>query len=190
MTRLLICSDNFPGYRYDETAHQCMRDVLIIKKKGGIGLIWVKVRSRPDTKGHYGPYKICAQFSQSRPCKVGEEKCTFPHHQAELNLWTLDREGSFSVENFVTQCRTFKMCKYPWFLTFFYTFIECHPSYGNEVTSQFIDQSISLNAIFDLILHETLSSAGHSLAYQITFYLTLALSAHLSYDCLMSVIVF
>jgi hypothetical protein len=100
------------GYRYVNAAHQCLRDVLILKKKNIPGLSWLKVRPRPETKGHYGIYKICTQFSQNKPCKVAEDKCTFPHHQAEASMWTIDRDGNFSIENFILQCRTYKICKY------------------------------------------------------------------------------
>lgn len=100
------------GYRYVNAAHQCLRDVLIVKKKTAPSLSWLKIRYRPETKGQFGGYKLCQQFTQNKPCKVGEEKCTFAHHQAEINLWSMDRDGSFNVENFVTLCRTYKICKF------------------------------------------------------------------------------
>lgn len=113
------------GYRYVSGAHDCLRDVLILKKNVP-GMNWVKVRVRPETKCHYGAFKICTQFGQNKPCKVGEEKCTFPHHQAESILWAKDKDRTFLIENFITQCRTYKICKYILFLNSFLCWQYCN----------------------------------------------------------------
>ena len=100
------------GYRYVDTRHNCTKNVLIINKKVPQGVNWIKIRLRPPSKAnHYGAYKICAQFSQDQPCKVGEEKCTFAHNQAEAKLWSLDREGQFNIEDFINKCRMSKIGK-------------------------------------------------------------------------------
>ena len=71
-----------------------------------VGINWIKVRPRPETKGHqFGGYKLCAHFTQAHPCKVGEERCTFPHNKAELDLWTMDKEGAFSVRDFIQKLK-------------------------------------------------------------------------------------
>ena len=91
----------------------CLKDVLIVRKRAVPGMNWVKIRKRPELKSaQHGSYKICTQFSQGKPCKVGEEKCTFPHHQPELRLWTMDKEGHFSIEDFVKKCFMYKIGKY------------------------------------------------------------------------------
>ena len=99
------------GYKYDSTPHQCARDALIVKKRGVPGVNWIKIRPRPDVKGHFGGYKLCTQFTQSKPCKVSEEKCTFPHTQAELMTWSRDREAAFSISNFIALCKEHGICK-------------------------------------------------------------------------------
>lgn len=99
------------GYKYDSTAHQCMRDVLILKKQNTHGISWIKIRPRPDTKGHFGGYKVCTQFKSGKACKVSEEKCTFPHTEAEQALWSEDRAGTFSINNFISVCKQYKICK-------------------------------------------------------------------------------
>ncbi|KAL3877847.1 hypothetical protein ACJMK2_035491 [Sinanodonta woodiana] len=94
------------GYRYVLASHTCLRDVLIIKNRSKAGINWVKIRPRVEARNSFGgPYKICQQFSQGFPCKVGEEKCTFPHHQPELKLWTMDRMGEFNINRFIKICK-------------------------------------------------------------------------------------
>ena len=109
----IACSLCFPkigegrkGYRYVGTSHSCIKNVLIVNKKTPPGLNWIKVRPRPPSKAnHYGAYKMCQQFSQDQPCKVGEPNCTFAHNAAETKLWMMDREGKFNIEDFVKKCR-------------------------------------------------------------------------------------
>ncbi|KAK3594867.1 hypothetical protein CHS0354_005940 [Potamilus streckersoni] len=94
------------GYRYVQASHTCLRDVLIVKNRNKAGINWVKIRPRVEARNSFGgPYKICQQFSQGFPCKVGEEKCTFPHHQPELKLWTMDRNGEFNIYRFIKICK-------------------------------------------------------------------------------------
>lgn len=47
-----------------------------------------------------GPYRICRDFEAEKPCK--QEPCAFAHYEEEIHLWTLDREGQFSLEEFVS----------------------------------------------------------------------------------------
>ena len=100
------------GYRYVNTPHVCSKTVLIINKRSPPGLNWIKIRTRPPAKSnHYGTYKICAQYSQDQPCKVREENCTFAHNQAEIKLWSMDKEGIFNIEGFINHCRENKIGK-------------------------------------------------------------------------------
>ena len=109
----IACSNCFPkigegrkGYRYVGTGHACSKNVLIVNKKTPPGLNWIKIRPRPPAKSnHFGAYKMCQQFSQDQPCKVGEPNCTFAHNAAESKLWSMDREGKFSIDDFIKKCR-------------------------------------------------------------------------------------
>lgn len=100
------------GYKYDTASHLCTRDTLIVRKRGAQNVNWIKIRPRPDVKGHFGGYKLCTQFTQNKPCKVSEEKCTFPHTTAELMVWSKDREAAFSINNFMAVCQQYKICKF------------------------------------------------------------------------------
>ncbi|XP_052765877.1 helicase with zinc finger domain 2-like isoform X2 [Mya arenaria] len=113
---MLVCKQCFlkigegvKGFRYVSVNHNCARDTMIVKRRDLPGMHWIKIRPRPDAKGHIGKYKVCKEFNNNKPCKVSEEKCTFPHTQAELQVWSLDREGRFCVNTFLEQCRANKI---------------------------------------------------------------------------------
>lgn len=100
------------GYRYVNSAHPCKKDVLIVKLRDKPGINWIKLRPRPELKfQQFGGYKICQHFSMGHPCKVGEERCTFPHNKAEMDVWSMDRDGDFNVTSFVKKLQDLKIGK-------------------------------------------------------------------------------
>ncbi|XP_046550029.1 LOW QUALITY PROTEIN: helicase with zinc finger domain 2-like [Haliotis rubra] len=90
------------GYVYKPFRHNCLKNFFLIRLKDKENLNWLKVRSRAESQIHRNAnYKICQQFQNSVPCRVGEERCTFPHHWPEVRLWGMDREGKFIITEFV-----------------------------------------------------------------------------------------
>ena len=49
--------------------------------------------------------QMCQQFVSSQPCKIGEQRCTFPHNKNEMNLWYMERDGEFSLTHFMDELR-------------------------------------------------------------------------------------
>ncbi len=90
------------GYSYNPIKHNCSKLFMLIRLKEKQNLNWLKVRPRAESQIHRNAtYKICQQFQTGQPCRVGEERCTFPHHQSEIRLWTMDRDGMFSIQDFI-----------------------------------------------------------------------------------------
>lgn len=100
------------GYKLKENfGHMCIKDYLLLKLKDRPNVNWMRVRFRPDTKfTHFNTYKVCQQFTNSEPCKIGT-KCTFPHGQAELRLWTLEKDGHFDIQQFIAKLNQLKIGK-------------------------------------------------------------------------------
>ena len=48
---------------------------------------------------------MCQQFTSSLPCKIGEQRCTFPHNKNEMNLWYMELDGEFSYPHFMDELR-------------------------------------------------------------------------------------
>lgn len=94
--------DGVKGYSYNPHTHSCMKNFFLIRLKDKETLNWLRVRPRAESQIHRNAsYKICQQFQNSEPCRVGEERCTFPHHQPEARLWAMDRDGKFIIVEFV-----------------------------------------------------------------------------------------
>lgn len=110
------------GHTYNESLqHACERKLLIVrsKKDNGSDSYWLEIRPRiSSAQGFISSFKICKQFSQGIPCQVSKERCSFPHHQAELKLWGLDRDGGFDIGNFVAKLKANGICE------FLFTFLQ------------------------------------------------------------------
>nr|KAG5691332.1 hypothetical protein BaRGS_014031 [Batillaria attramentaria] len=81
---------------------------------------------------------MCQQFINAYPCKIGEARkedcrfgegsCSFAHNEAEQALWALEKDGRFSITDFILQNRkvsstrgfslTELLKKYPGYFTF------------------------------------------------------------------------
>ncbi len=94
-----------------QQGHKCYQNVLLISKKIGSATDqlrqWRKIRER--NKHHFrGTYSLCHQFTaeQQKPCAAGETGCWYAHNEEERILWNNDKEGSFSIVDFVQQNKT------------------------------------------------------------------------------------
>ncbi|XP_070186287.1 3'-5' exoribonuclease HELZ2-like isoform X2 [Littorina saxatilis] len=86
--------------------HQCERDVCVIRRKGNESLNWIKIRPYPQMhNSRFADFKMCQQFANSLPCRIGEHRCTFPHNRQEMDLWYMERDGEFSVTHFIEELR-------------------------------------------------------------------------------------
>ncbi|XP_059174915.1 helicase with zinc finger domain 2-like isoform X2 [Physella acuta] len=93
--------EGIKGYRYKaDYSHNCSHDLLLVRTKNSPSLNWLKIRPR-DTKQVISMYFLCNQFKINEPCRLGEANCTFAHSQAEINLWTMDRDRTFNIQNFI-----------------------------------------------------------------------------------------
>ncbi|KAL8623914.1 hypothetical protein ACOMHN_054255 [Nucella lapillus] len=99
--------EGYKGYCYSPNLpHTCDKDVLVIRRKDNQSLNWIKIRPLPPLHNdRFSEFKMCQQFVNSLSCKIGEHRCTFPHNKNEMNLWYLEREGSFSHVNFMEELR-------------------------------------------------------------------------------------
>lgn len=108
------------GSQYEDTQHICAHDILIVKLRQKNNNNWLKVRPRIESKfQQYGGYKLCTHFQGGRPCKVREDLCTFAHNKAEVELWTLDKEGDFTISGYINKLKSMGIskfiCVYLWY---------------------------------------------------------------------------
>lgn len=102
------------GYAYYDFKHTCDKDYLILKLKVTMttkNITWIRIRPRPE---HKTPkmiyhYKKCMQFAQNQPCKVGDDRCTFPHTKAEMDLWEMDKDEQFNITGFIGKLHELKI---------------------------------------------------------------------------------
>ncbi|XP_033763482.1 LOW QUALITY PROTEIN: helicase with zinc finger domain 2-like [Pecten maximus] len=117
----LACSQCFvktgegvQGYAFYEFKHICDKDYLVLKLKATMtakNITWIRIRPRPE---HKTPkmiyhYKKCMQFAQNQPCRVGDDRCTFPHTKAEMDLWEMDKDDQFSITGFIEKLHELKI---------------------------------------------------------------------------------
>ncbi|XP_012934940.1 helicase with zinc finger domain 2 isoform X2 [Aplysia californica] len=101
-------SEGKGGYRYREwLSHPCRHDVLLVRSKDNSNQNWLKVRPRIVHEGmpNVIKYKMCLQFQQNLPCRIGEANCTFAHNHVEVLLWGKDRNAEFSISGFLREAK-------------------------------------------------------------------------------------
>ncbi|CAH1794927.1 unnamed protein product, partial [Owenia fusiformis] len=84
-----------------DVQHTCLQDVLLFIRRGSTW--WLKVRERKQNRHFYGPYALCNHYIHGN-CSY-EDNCIFAHNDVEQNLWTLEKDGKFSVSEFILQNR-------------------------------------------------------------------------------------
>ncbi|KAM4697785.1 zinc finger CCCH domain-containing protein 7A [Rhinophrynus dorsalis] len=77
--------------------HECKRDFLLGRIKSSTDASWKKIRPRPTKAQYVGPYYICKDVAQGIECTY-PGVCTFAYSQEEIDVWTMERKGSFCRE--------------------------------------------------------------------------------------------
>jgi len=100
---LTQCGDYFwwnPGFR-----HKCEENILAVQRKGLN--FWVRIRERINHREFRGSYVLCRHFESGMPnaCRRGEY-CLFAHNCEEQHLWTMEKDGSFDIAEFIHQNRS------------------------------------------------------------------------------------
>lgn len=89
-----------PGFR-----HKCEENILAVQHKGAN--IWVRIRERINHRDFRGSYVLCRHYESGKPnaCRRGEN-CLFAHNYEEQHLWTMEKDGSFDIAEFIGQNRS------------------------------------------------------------------------------------
>ncbi|KAK7471580.1 hypothetical protein BaRGS_00035778, partial [Batillaria attramentaria] len=100
--------EGYKGYNLiTNYSHRCDKDVLVIRRRDNQSLNWIKIRPFPNLfNSRFTEFKMCQQFINAYPCKIGEARCTFPHSSSEMKLWYMERDGEFSTTAFLEELRT------------------------------------------------------------------------------------
>ena len=112
-TYKLVCSqclardmDNHGIYHVTSGgAHECAQNVLAVQRHGARH--WIKIRERLQHRAFPGKYALCRNFCADPPlpCNRAEDLCSFAHSHEEQRIWGLEKDGMFSVKEFITQNR-------------------------------------------------------------------------------------
>nr|DBA20315.1 TPA: hypothetical protein GDO54_016022 [Pyxicephalus adspersus] len=86
------------SYNYQpKLEHNCKKDIFIGRIKNSADESWKKIRPRPTKNQYAGQYYICKDVAQGMECTyLGN--CTFAYCQEEIDVWTLERKGTFCRE--------------------------------------------------------------------------------------------
>ncbi|XP_063790377.1 zinc finger CCCH domain-containing protein 7A [Pseudophryne corroboree] len=77
--------------------HKCKKDILIGRIKSPADESWKRIRPRPTKNQYAGQYYICKDVAQGTDCTY-PGYCTFAYCQEEIDVWTLERKGTFCRE--------------------------------------------------------------------------------------------
>lgn len=72
--------------------HNCKKDLLLCRRRGGANSPWRRIRSRPTRNNFQAAFVLCREVLESQVCKYGEG-CTFAYCQEEIDVWTQERRG-------------------------------------------------------------------------------------------------
>lgn len=99
--------DGFPGrYQYTPHTHECEENALAVKRRNA-NTPWMRARERTNHRDFFGRYILCNSVMHGKKeyCRFGEGTCSFAHNEAEQVLWALEKEGKFSITDFILQNR-------------------------------------------------------------------------------------
>ena len=85
-------------------AHECAENTLAVRRKGEP--LWVKIRERKNHREFHGSYRLCKSTSLVPPVCERGEYCLFAHNKEEMILWTLEKDGAFSLAEFTQRVRS------------------------------------------------------------------------------------
>ncbi|CAH2306925.1 zinc finger CCCH domain-containing 7A [Pelobates cultripes] len=77
--------------------HKCKKDIFIGRIKNSMDSSWKRIRPRPTKNQYVGPFYICKDVAQGGECTYPGH-CTFAYSQEEIDVWTLERKGTFCRE--------------------------------------------------------------------------------------------
>ncbi|XP_075035896.1 zinc finger CCCH domain-containing protein 7A [Mixophyes fleayi] len=77
--------------------HKCKKDLFIGRTKSSADERWKRIRPRPTKNQYAGQYYICKDVAQGIECTY-PVYCTFAYCQEEIDVWTLERKGTFCRE--------------------------------------------------------------------------------------------
>ncbi len=91
---------------HDTIKHACREDMLMCRQFGVRG--WLTIRERKNHRYFPGEYAMCIHYTNNppKPCTIGVDFCAFSHNEEEQYLWTLEKDGEFSIQEFVLQNRS------------------------------------------------------------------------------------
>lgn len=103
----------YPGiYNLVNVAHKCEETMLAVRlKENNImkenNIPWVRIRERKNHRDFPGNYILCnsIKYRNAAFCKYGEEVCSFAHSEEEKYLWTLEKDGTFNITEYIVQSR-------------------------------------------------------------------------------------
>ena len=85
--------------------HKCSENILLVAVKSNKSTsAWIRIRERKGHRNFRGSYQICRNFlgSPPQPCTVGQLNCSFAHSLEEQQLWTLEKDGKFGLQQFIS----------------------------------------------------------------------------------------
>lgn len=83
------------SYNYQaKLEHNCKKDIFIGRMKNSTDELWKRIRPRPTKNQYAGQYYICKDVAQGMECTYAGN-CTFAYCQEEIDVWALERKGTF-----------------------------------------------------------------------------------------------
>ncbi|XP_039182872.1 helicase with zinc finger domain 2 isoform X1 [Crotalus tigris] len=86
---------NESTYLLKEVDHNCMKEILLARRKGARGCHWRKVDRRPSFPNP-ACYDVCRYYVPGSGCTKHHNTCTFAWSQEEVIVWTFERK--YNVE--------------------------------------------------------------------------------------------
>ena len=93
-------------YNVNKATHSCIENILVVREK--TEELWVKIRERKNHRPFLGQYQMCNSFASRRSCSHEGDTCSFAHSFDEQNLWTLEKDGHFNIQEFILKHRSDK----------------------------------------------------------------------------------
>ncbi|KAM4632242.1 zinc finger CCCH domain-containing protein 7A isoform 1-T4 [Discoglossus pictus] len=76
---------------------KCKKEILLGRMKNSPDKTWKRIRPRPTKNQYVGPFYICKDVAAGIECTYPGH-CTFAYCQEEIDVWTLERKGTFCRE--------------------------------------------------------------------------------------------
>jgi len=83
--------------------HSCPENILAVQNL--LGGYWYRIRELKNHRPFHGGFKLCKQYAVGQICPY-YDRCMFPHSVAEQQLWTLEKDGKFSIVQFILENRS------------------------------------------------------------------------------------